>query len=169
MTDPEVGARLDALEAHLAALEEGAGDPAPAGERAGEAGEIGYHGNVRLADGAGPVTWTIASDPAAALDLPAGPVTDVLAALGHPVRLALVRRLLRGPAGTHELVDAAALSSTGQLYHHLRTLTAARVVEQDGRRYRVPTTGVVPVLVALLAAADLAGTLPRHPPPSSRP
>ena len=43
--------------------------------------------------------------------------------------------------------------------HDLRTLTSARVVEQDGRRYRVPTTGVVPVLVALLAAADLGGAL----------
>lgn len=73
--------------------------------------------------------------------------------------MALVRHLLAGPAGTNELVEAAELSSTGQLYHHLRTLTAARVVEQDGWRYRVPTTGVVPVLVALLAAADLGGAL----------
>jgi ArsR family transcriptional regulator, arsenate/arsenite/antimonite-responsive transcriptional repressor len=159
MPEPDTDARLDALEARVAALE--GGRPAEVGERTGEAGEIGYHGSVRLVDGAGPVTWTIGYDAAATLDLPAGPVTEVLAALGHPVRLALVRRLLRGPAGTTELVEAAELSSTGQLYHHLRTLTAARVVEQDGRRYRVPTTGVVPVLVALLAAADLAGTLRR--------
>jgi DNA-binding transcriptional ArsR family regulator len=159
MPEPDTDARLDALEARVGALE--GGRPAEVGERTGEAGEIGYHGSVRLVDGAGPVTWTIGYDAAATLDLPAGPVTEVLAALGHPVRLALVRRLLRGPAGTTELVEAAELSSTGQLYHHLRTLTAARVVEQDGRRYRVPTTGVVPVLVALLAAADLAGTLRR--------
>ena len=64
------------------------------------------------------MSWTIAYDAAATLDLPAGPVAEVLAALGHPVRLALVRRLLTGPAGTNELVEAAELSSTGQLYHH---------------------------------------------------
>jgi ArsR family transcriptional regulator, arsenate/arsenite/antimonite-responsive transcriptional repressor len=73
------------------------------------------------------------------------------------VRLAIVRRLLTDAASTSELTEAAALSSTGQLYHHLRTLTSARVVEQDGRTYRVPATGVVPVLVAILAAADLGG------------
>ena len=158
MADPDPDARLEALEARVAALE---GGRAPEGqaERTGEAGEIGYQGSVRLQEGAGPVSWTIAYDAAATLDLPVGPVAEVLAALGHPVRLALVRRLLTGPAGTNELVEAAELSSTGQLYHHLRTLTSARVVEQDGRRYRVPTTGVVPVLVALLAAADLGGAL----------
>jgi ArsR family transcriptional regulator, arsenate/arsenite/antimonite-responsive transcriptional repressor len=156
--DPDPLARLEALEARVAALE---GGRAPEGqaERTGEAGEIGYQGRVRLQEGAGPVSWTIAFDAAATLDLPVGPVAEVLAALGHPVRLALVRRLLTGPAGTNELVEAAELSSTGQLYHHLRTLTAARVVDQDGRRYRVPTTGVVPVLIALLAAADLGGAL----------
>ncbi|MEJ2886446.1 ArsR/SmtB family transcription factor [Actinomycetospora aeridis] len=157
MTTPDADARLDALEARVAALERDAA-PEPAAPR-GEAGEIGYHGTTRLVPGSGPITWTIGYDAGAALDLPAGPVAEVLAALGHTVRLALVRRLLVGPAGTGELVEAAELSSTGQLYHHLRTLTAARIVEQDGRTYRIPPTGVVPVLVAVVAAADLAGAL----------
>ena len=156
--DADPDARLAALEARVAALEDRLGTGAPA-ERTGEAGEIAYRGEVRLQEGAGPVSWSIGYDAATALALPAGPVTEVLAALGHPVRLALVRRLLTGPAGTGELVEAAELSSTGQLYHHLRTLTAARLVEQDGRRYRVPATGVVPILVTLVAAADLGGAL----------
>jgi len=154
---PDDGARLAALEARVAALEERTG--APEAAPTGESGEISYRGQVRRQDGAGPVSWSIGYDAAASLALPAGPVTEVLAALGHPVRLALVRRLLTGPAGTGELVAAAELSSTGQLYHHLRTLTAARLVEQDGRRYRVPSTGVVPILVAIVAAADLGGAL----------
>jgi len=157
MPEPDPDARLAALEARVAALEGGRVEDEV--EQTGESGQIGYHGSVRLQEGAGPITWTIGYDAAGTLDLPAGPTAEVLAALGHPVRLALVRRLLTGPAGTNELVEAAELSSTGQLYHHLRTLTSARVVEQEGRRYRVPTTGVVPVLVALLAAADLGGTL----------
>jgi len=84
----------------------------------------------------------------------------VLAALGHPVRIALVRRLLIGPVTAAALQETAELSSTGQLYHHLRSLTGARVVEQDGRgSYRVPPRAVVPALVLLLGAADVAGGL----------
>jgi ArsR family transcriptional regulator len=157
--DPDAEARLAALEERVAALEAAIGEQGGPEEPSGRAGEISYRGQVRLADGAGPVSWSVGYDAAASLTLPAGPVTEVLAALGHPVRLALVRRLLTGPAGTGELVAAAELSSTGQLYHHLRTLTAARLVEQDGRRYRVPSTGVVPILVAVVAAADLGGAL----------
>lgn len=150
MPDPDD--RLAALEARVAALE---GTPADTGEP-GESGEVSYHGRVRLA---GEISWSIRYDAGAALELADGAVADVLAALGHPVRLAIVRRLLTGAASTTELTEAAALSSSGQLYHHLRTLTSARVVEQDGRTYRVPVTGVVPVLVAILAAADLGGAL----------
>jgi ArsR family transcriptional regulator, arsenate/arsenite/antimonite-responsive transcriptional repressor len=157
--DPDAESRLAALEERVAALEAALGEQGRAEVPSGQAGDVSYRGQVRLADGAGPVSWSIGYDAAASLALPAGPVAEVLAALGHPVRLALVRRLLTGPAGTGELVEAAELSSTGQLYHHLRTLTGARLVEQDGRRYRVPSTAVVPILVAVVAAADLGGAL----------
>ena len=51
-------------------------------------------------------------------------------------------------------------SSAGQVYHHLSTLTAAGVVETAGGGvHRIPPTGVVPVLVTVLAAADLGGVL----------
>jgi ArsR family transcriptional regulator len=93
------------------------------------------------------------------LDLPAPPTAEVLAALGHPVRLALVRRLLAGPASAADLQDAAGLSSTGRSTNHLRALSATRVVAQDGRTFRVPTTGVVPVLTMMLGAGDVAGLL----------
>jgi hypothetical protein len=50
--------------------------------------------------------------------------------------------------------------STGQLYHHLRSLTHCGIVEQDGRgSYRVAPRAVVPALVLLTAAADVAGQL----------
>lgn len=151
MTDD---ARLAALEARVAALESAGSAPAP--EAVDESGLVSYEGAVRLH---GEVSWRIGFSPAAVVDLPAGPTAEVLAALGHPVRLALVRRLLTGPASAAELQDAADLSSTGQVYHHLRALSAARVVEQDGRAFRVPATGVVPVLTMLLAAGDVAGLL----------
>jgi DNA-binding transcriptional ArsR family regulator len=147
--------RLAALEARVAALEGGAAPAAAAAAAEVDgSGAVGYEGDVRLH---GRVAWTIRYSPASVLDLPAAPTAEVLAALGHPVRLALVRRLLMGPASAADLQDAAELSSTGQVYHHLRALTAARVVEQDGRSFRVPTTGVVPVLTMILAAGDVAG------------
>lgn len=152
MTDDE---RLAALEARVAALEGRAVPPSDPDEVDGS-GALGYEGDVRLH---GQVAWTIRYSPAAVLDLPAAPTAEVLAALGHPVRLALVRRLLEGPASAAELQDAGGLSSTGQVYHHLRALTGARVVEQDGRAFRVPTTGVVPLLTMMLAAGDVAGLL----------
>lgn len=72
-----------------------------------------------------------------------------------------VRSLLAdGPRSTSALQEAAELASTGQLYHHLRTLTHSGLVEQDGRgSYRVNGRAVVPVLVLLTAAADVAGQL----------
>ena len=146
--------RLAALEARVAALEAGVAPSAPA--PIDRSGSLGYEGAVRLY---GEVSWRIDYSPAATLDLAPAPVAEVLAALGHPVRLALVRRLLSGPGTAAELQEAAGLSSTGQVYHHLKALTAARVVEQDGRSFRVPTPGVVPVLTMLLAAGDVAGLL----------
>lgn len=145
--------RLAALEARVAALE-GRAEPASGPEEVDRSGAVGYEGDVRLH---GQVGWTIRYSPAAVLDLPASATVEVLAALGHPVRLALVRRLLEGSATAAELQDAGGLPSTGQVYHHLRALTAAGVVEQDGRSFRVPTTGVVPVLTMMLAAGDVAG------------
>ncbi|MCD2193574.1 helix-turn-helix domain-containing protein [Actinomycetospora endophytica] len=149
--------RLADLEARIAALEGApARSPGEAVDAVDGSGAVGYEGDVRLH---GQVSWTIRYSPTAVLDLPAPPTAEVLAALGHPVRLALVRRLLAGPASAAQLQEAAELSSTGQVYHHLRALTSARVVEQDGRSFRVPTTGVVPVLTMILAAGDVAGLL----------
>lgn len=88
----------------------------------GTAGEVGYQGSV---DFAGSVNWSIGYDASAVLELSAGATVDVLAALGHPTRLALVQTLVRRPATATELAAAVDLSSPGQLYHHLRTLTAA--------------------------------------------
>jgi ArsR family transcriptional regulator len=68
--------------------------------------------------------------------------------------------LTDGPRGTGPLQEAAGLASTGQLYHHLRSLTHCGLVEQDGRgSYRVAPRAVVPALVLLGAAADVAGQL----------
>nr|WP_206313883.1 helix-turn-helix domain-containing protein [Streptomyces coryli] len=80
-------------------------------------------------------------------------VAEALSALGHPVRLRLLREILGGHQTTAELTGLDGSGSTGQLYHHLRQLTAAGWLHSAGRgRYAVPGTRVVPLLVLLAAA-----------------
>lgn len=146
--------RVAALEERVAALEPPAGAGAASG---GDAGSVRYAGTVRLS---GEVRWTIELGADDVLALPTAAVVRVLAALGHPVRLAVVRRLLRGPASVAELQEAVGGSSAGQVYHHLATLAAAGIAEAvGGGRHRVPPTAVVPLLVGVLAAADVGGAL----------
>ncbi|WP_411081457.1 ArsR/SmtB family transcription factor [Streptomyces sp. cmx-18-6] len=80
-------------------------------------------------------------------------VADSLAALGHPVRLRLLREILGGRRTVAELAALDAVGTTGQIYHHLRQLTGAGWLHTTGRgRYEVPGARVVPLLVVLTAA-----------------
>ncbi|MDI2031059.1 helix-turn-helix domain-containing protein [Saccharopolyspora sp. TS4A08] len=149
--------RVEALEARVAALESGrsaAAEPAP--EPSG--GHVRYEGH--LAEPA-ELDWVITVDPARVLELPDGPRTDVLAALGHPARAAIVRLLAaQGPQPAATLQEAADLGSPGRLYHHLKSLTAANLVEQDKRgTYRLRPKATIPALVLLTAASDIADQL----------
>ncbi|WP_405497153.1 ArsR/SmtB family transcription factor [Nocardia sp. NBC_00511] len=149
MTD--VQAKLAELEARIVALE---GRPAADGAARGF---IEYRGDV---DFGGELSWNIRYGAAAVLELSPAARVDVLAALGHPVRQSLVQLLLEGPRTGAELADGVGLTSTGQLYHHIRALTSAKIVEQHGRgAYRIPASKVVPVLVLMTAAADIADLL----------
>ncbi|PYG00119.1 Helix-turn-helix domain-containing protein [Georgenia satyanarayanai] len=77
---------------------------------------------------------------------------DVLVALGHPVRLRLLQRVLGGAMTVAELVDTDGVGTSGQVYHHLRQLTAAGWLRAlGGGRYEVPVARVVPLLAVVLA------------------
>ncbi|MFD9740246.1 ArsR/SmtB family transcription factor [Umezawaea sp. NPDC059074] len=159
MTTVDVARRLAELELRVAALEgdDRATVELPLGDDGG--GHIAYRGLVTL--GGGEVRRHIDVQADRVLGLPdRGPI-DVLAALAHPVRVGIVRSLLvDGPKPGSALQESAGLGSTGQLYHHLKTLTSSGVVEQDKRgSYRLRATAIVPVLVLLTAASDVAGQL----------
>lgn len=149
--------RLAELEQRVAALEGDARQALPSPD--GDGGAFGYGGQVAVGDGQ--VSWRIDVTPERALSLPDRPRIEVLSALAHPARVEIVRALLaRGGRPATALQEAAGLGSTGQLYHHLKALTAAGVVEQDKRgSYRLRPAAVVPVLVLLTAASDVAGQL----------
>ncbi|KQU58181.1 ArsR family transcriptional regulator [Rhodococcus sp. Leaf278] len=152
----EFESRLAELEARVAELERrDAPEQVDAAPSTG--GIVAYQGDVHLN---GTVRWDISYSPDAIVDLPIASMSEVLAALGHPVRLQIVRSLLRGPANAADLHTAVGVGSSGQIYHHLKTLSTANIVEQQGRGdYRIAAKRVVPLLVSMLTAADIAGDL----------
>ena len=80
----------------------------------------------------------------------------LLAALGHPLRLAILRAVLHGQHTTAELQADPNLAAGGKLYHHLRDLQAGGWLLLQGRgQYTVPAERVLPLLVILRAAGGL--------------
>lgn len=113
-------------------------------------GAVMLVGSLTLPDGV-PVSWQQGAGTAALLETDWSEQAAALAALGHPVRLELLRHILSGVHATAELADVASLGTTGQLHHHLRQLVAAGWVRQSGRgSYEVPAARVVPLLVCLV-------------------
>jgi hypothetical protein len=167
---------LDALARRVAALEEAVaalrdtvadgGDTRPSApgsderfwalaglrERVDEPGAVLFTGTVRLPTDEH-VEWQQSFGTDGLLDTDWAAGADTLAALGQPVRLLLLREVLRGVRTTAELGAIEALGTSGQLHHHLRQLVASGWLRSTGRgRYEVPATRVVPLLVVIAAA-----------------
>ncbi|WP_216208492.1 ArsR/SmtB family transcription factor [Amycolatopsis aidingensis] len=151
----EVLARLAELERRVDALE---GRPAAAEPQGEGGGVLSYQGRTEEPR---ELQWqiTVATEPV--LELADEPRVEVLAALAHTARVAIVRQLARhGTQPGSALQEAAGLGSAGQFYHHLKALTGAGIVEADKRgSYRLKPAATIPVLVLLTASADIAGQL----------
>jgi DNA-binding transcriptional ArsR family regulator len=120
-----------------------------------DTGLITYGGQAML--GGYQWVWEIARTPGWLLRQPTGPLAAVLAAAGHPARFEILQVLVVGPKPVADLQAELALASPGQLYHHLKTLTSAGLVEQPERGvYRVPPQVIFPVLALAAAATDVA-------------
>ncbi|NNN36650.1 winged helix-turn-helix transcriptional regulator [Streptomyces sp. S3(2020)] len=116
-----------------------------------EAGGVLFTGSVRMAAGERYV-WQQGALAEELLDRDWAPAADSFAALGHPVRLRLLKEIYGGRRTVAELAELDELGTTGQIYHHLRQLTTAGWLHTRERgRYEVPGTRVVPLLVALSA------------------
>jgi hypothetical protein len=128
----------------------------------GVAGSVLFAGSATLpteaaGPGSGTVVWQEEHPVPRLLGNGWTDAAGALAALGHPVRLELIRRLLSGAHTTHELAEIPDLGTSGQLYHHLRELQAAGLVVQRRRNdYAVPADRVIPCLVLVAAAQTCA-------------
>lgn len=116
-----------------------------------ENGIVMLSGSVTLPTGA-PVEWQESMGTTGIFDAEWDDRAASFAALGHPVRLELLRHVLRGISATADLALIDSLGTTGQLHHHLRELRATGWLRQAGRgSYEVPAARVVPLLACLVA------------------
>ncbi|MEU6166337.1 ArsR/SmtB family transcription factor [Streptomyces tanashiensis] len=140
-----------AVDETLWALEGLKAELAAAGEE-GEDGAVLFTGSVRLPTQER-YEWQFGAFTERLFDEDWAGTADSFAALGHPVRLRLLREILGGRRTAAELAELEEIGTTGQIYHHLRQLTGAGWLQTVGRgRHAVPAARVVPLLVALTAA-----------------
>lgn len=115
-------------------------------------GAVMLVGSLTLPDGT-PVAWQQSANTAAMLEVDWSELAATFAALGHGMRLELLRHILLGISATADLAQISSLGTTGQLHHHLRQLVASGWVQHSGRgSYEVPASRIVPLLVALAGA-----------------
>ena len=77
---------------------------------------------------------------------------ESVAALGHPLRLAMLQRLLEGEHTVAQLVDELELGSTGVAYHHLSALQSGGWVISPRRgSWALAVPRVVPLLTIITA------------------
>ncbi|MGW7574204.1 ArsR family transcriptional regulator [Streptomyces sp. NPDC054765] len=163
--------RLAGLERRLAALERAADRPATAPERdpddqlwalnglkaqlaelGADNGGVLFAGAVRTPAGQR-YEWQYGLPTDTVLEGDRAEAAASFAALGRPVRLRLLREILGGRCTAAELTELDGMGTTGQIYHHLRQLTAAGWLHTAARGgYEVPAHRVVPLLVMLTAA-----------------
>ncbi|MGP9695416.1 ArsR/SmtB family transcription factor [Brachybacterium sp. AOP25-B2-12] len=116
-------------------------------------GAVAYVGSVDVGLGHVEYQWGRPAD--ALLEADWAERADALAALGHPLRLAILRLLLDAERTVSEIVDALDLASTGVAYHHLHQLQGAGWVTSPRRGvWTVPPPRIVPLLAIVLAVEE---------------
>lgn len=122
-------------------------------ERVPAPGAVVYAGSVDLPVGHVEYQWGRPTDPLLRADW--AERAERVAALGHPLRLSILQRLLEGERTVSQLVDELDLASTGVAYHHLNLLQAAGWVASPHRgSWTVPPTRIVPLLAIITALEE---------------
>lgn len=122
-------------------------------ERLPSPGGVVYSGSVDLPVGHVEYQWGRVTEHLLEADW--AERSDRLAALGHPLRLAMLRLLLNDEHTVAQLVDELDLASTGVAYHHLNQLQAARWVISPRRGvWAISPSRTIPLLAIITAIEE---------------
>ena len=100
--------------------------------------------------------WEQEEDAASLLAVDENQVAQLLAAIGHRQRLAILKLVLDRPCSAADLVAALNLGTTGAAYHHLNVLQAADLVTQEERGVYIVQPHRVSAIFAVLAGVSSA-------------
>lgn len=116
-------------------------------------GGVVYAGSVDLPIGHLDFQWARSTDALREADwADRAPRLD---ALGHPLRLAILRLLLGGERTVAQIVDELELASTGVAYHHLNHLQTGGWVTSPRRgAWTIPAGRVIPLLTIITALEE---------------
>lgn len=116
-------------------------------------GGVCFAGSVDVGSGHWEYQWERPTQAVRDLDWASG--AERLAALAHPLRLAIMRLLVDGERTVAQLVDELELASTGVAYHHLNQLQGEGWVTSPRRGvWSVPGSRVVPLLIIITATEE---------------
>jgi DNA gyrase subunit B len=85
-------------------------------------------------------------------------VEKVLSSIGNSQRLAIVLALLKKPMTVNQLMEVLGSNTTGQVYHHLKPLVAADLIQEEKGVYAVIPYRVQGMVMLLAAVWDLIDT-----------
>ncbi|SLM88805.1 ArsR/SmtB family transcription factor [Brevibacterium yomogidense] len=114
--------------------------------------DVVLYGGTMSTDGGG-YRWQYGLPTQTVLDGDFADAAPALAALSHPVRLALLQAVLTGTHATADLAALPGLGTSGQVYHHLNQLSSAGWLRSPRRgRWEVPGERTIPLLALIMAA-----------------
>lgn len=122
-------------------------------------GVIVTKGVVRDAGGAREYRWDTETSANDLLALDEETAAQLLAAIGHPQRLAILKAILTAPTSASDLVTQLDLGTTGAAYHHLKVLQAADLVTTESRGVFVVQPYRVSAIFSILAGIASASTV----------
>lgn len=117
---------------------------------------ISYRGTITTDEGRR--KWRPASKTLGEVLAPdSGSLANILSSLGHKQRIEIIKSLLQEPKNAAELVKELGMGTTGQLYHHMKPLLHASIIEQKerGGSYSIAGDKILPILLQLAGAAEM--------------
>lgn len=82
-------------------------------------------------------------------------VEKVLSSVGNSQRMAILLELLKKPRTAIQLIEVLGFNSTGQIYHHLKPLLSADIIQEAKGVYAVIPYRVQGIIMLLAGVHDL--------------